>query len=87
MVLKYFQILDSNPHEFSLKFGSSADPGKDVDVNKCVLGCAALFPTESYFAGVRWDGKSKFYSLPQPFLNRDTQEYSQPIQTTINPLI
>ena len=43
-----------------MKFGTTADPGKDVDVNKCVLGCAALFPTESYFAGVRWDGKSKF---------------------------
>jgi hypothetical protein len=40
-----------------LKYGSTSDPGKDVDVNKCVEGCAALFPKESYFAGVRWDAK------------------------------
>ena len=40
----------------SLKFDATTDPTKDVDVMKCVAGCAAVYPTESYFAGVRWDG-------------------------------
>ncbi len=43
----------------SLKFDAKADPSKDVDVMKCVTGCAAVYPTESYYAGVRWDGKGK----------------------------
>ena len=41
--------------QFSLKFDQSSDPAKDVDVLKCVQGCAAIFPTDSYFAGIRWD--------------------------------
>jgi len=62
--------------QVSLKFDSKTDPSKDVDVMKCVQGCAAIYPRDSYYAGVRWDERgTRFLSTTSHILCREGSTY------------